>query len=889
MKKNDKNLILIDGNSFCYRAYYAVRPLSNSKGQPTNAVYGFISMLNRVITEQGPSHIAVAFDLKGPTFRHKKYENYKIHRKPMPDDLVSQMPYIKELVRAMNIAVYEAEGYEADDVIATLSKNAEKERVNTLIVTADKDALQLVSDYIKIYDPKKDGGIIGKNEVKKRFGIEPACITDMMALMGDASDNIPGIKGIGEKGAVAIMKEFGSLENLVKNVDKIKNEKKRKMITDGIKMAELSKELATVKEDVPIDVELGKMQLRPPDNKKLVALYKELEFKSLLNTMDVESNIKSKYVLVKTKSELSALIDELLNVKEMVFDFETTHYDPMLASPVGVSFSGKKGVAHYVPLNGISGMDPESILKMLKSVFENEKIKKIGQNIKYDSIILKRNGVCVKNIYFDTMIASYVLNPSKMNHNLSDIAMEYLQHKMIPIEALIGKGKNAITMDKVDIDKIMEYCCEDSDITFRLKEILLKKIKENGFDDLFYKMEMPLCGVLSEMEMNGVAINTKYLKMLSSEMEKKLKSLECEIFESAGKTFNINSPKQLQTVLFEELKLPITKRTKTGASTDESVLNNLAEKHDFPKKILIFRAFSKLKSTYVDALPKLVNPVTKKVHTSFNQTVTQTGRLSSSSPNLQNIPIKTEEGRKVRKAFVPSDNAVCLLSADYSQIELRILAHLSNDEILVKAFKENKDIHAYTASLIFDKPEKEIDFEMRGVAKTVNFGIVYGMGPYKLSRELHIDLETAKKFIENYFKRYMGVNAYLENCLKQARKDKYVKTIFSRRRYIPEINNDNIRIKSFAERTAINAPIQGSAADIIKIAMLKIHEKLEDYKSKMILQVHDELVFDTYPGEEDRLAKMVKAEMEGVISLQVPLVVNVKKGKNWLEMDRLNA
>jgi len=885
-----KRLFLIDGNSFCYRAFYAIRSLSNSKGQPTNAIYGFNSMLGKIIKDEKPDMLAVAFDLKGPTFRHKKFDEYKIHRKPMPDDLVSQMSYIKRLVQAHNIPVYEMQGYEADDVLATLAKKAEDKDIETFIVTGDKDALQLVDSHIKVYSTHKEGLIYDAHKVKEIYGVGPDKVTDIMALMGDATDNIPGVKGIGEKSAIELIGEFGSLEGLYKNIDKVKSDAKKKILTDGKESAYLSKELASVDTDVPIDIDFKELELKEPDQTRLLELYKELEFKSLLKGLTPAKKLRSEYILVDDEKAFDALVAGLKKSKEFVFDTETTSEDPVLAKLAGLSFSWKEGVAYYVGVSEGAGeekkLDIELVIGKLKDIFEDEAIKKTGQNVKYDYIVLANYGIHVRGIIFDTMVASYLLNPSKPNHGLDDISFEYLNHKMTTsIQDLIGKGKTAITMDKVDIEKISDYSCEDSDVTFRLKSILEKDISQKGLDELLYSVEIPLIEVLADMETSGVSIDKDYLAGLSKEMEKKLNKLTGKIYELAGEEFNINSPKQLSVILFEKMKLPVIRRTKTGISTDEEVLTKLALSHPLPEKLLEYRELSKLKSTYVDSLPGLVNPATDRVHTSFNQTVTATGRLSSSGPNLQNIPIRTEEGKKIRKAFIASGKNNLLLSADYSQIELRILGHLSEDANLIKAFKEGSDIHAYTASLVFGVKEDEVSSDMRGMAKTVNFGIIYGMSPYGLSQSLKIGVDKAKEFIDSYFERYPEVKLYLEGLIDEARQNGYVTTLLERRRYIPEINSPDMRMRQFAERTAVNTPIQGSAADIIKIAMISIHEKLSKKKlsAKMIMQVHDELVFDLPKKELKEVYRIVKDGMENVIKLKVPVEVRVEVGENWLE------
>ncbi len=885
-----RKLFLIDGNSFCYRAFYAIRALTNSKGQPTNAIYGFITMLNKIVKEKKPDMLAIAFDLKGPTFRHKKYEDYKVQRKPMPDDLVGQMPLIKSVVSAYNIPIFEVQGFEADDILATLARRAEEHDIETFIVTGDKDALQLVDSHIKVYSPHKEGLIYDAAKVKEEYGVEPKKMIDIMSLMGDAIDNIPGVKGIGEKTAVELIAEFGSLDGLYKDLDKVKGEARKRILKENKEMAYLSRDLAVLDENVPIKIDFKELELKEPNEPKLFELFKEFEFKSLMKGVTPKGTLKSTYELIDNEKELEKLVKELKDLKEFAFDFETTSVDPMLAAPVGVSFSWKTGHACYIPMNKYFTID--QVLGKLKPVFENKNIKKIGQNIKYEYIVLANNDIKLKGISFDTMVASYVLNPSKLNHNLEDISLEYLSHKMTtPIEELLGKGKNAVTMDKVDVKKVSDYCCEDSDVTFRVKNILEKDIEGKGLGQLFYDVEIPLIEVLAIMEINGVGIDKEYLAKLSNEMAHKLEKLTKEIYEIAGEEFNINSPKQLSKILFEKLKLPITKRTKTGISTNEEVLVKLAAEHKLPKKLLEYRELSKLTSTYIDSLPELINPKTGRVHTSFNQTVTATGRLSSSEPNLQNIPVKTEEGRKIRKAFIASSKDNVLLSADYSQIELRILAHLSGDKQLAKAFKEGLDIHAFTAALVFGVEEKEVTSEMRGMAKTVNFGIVYGMSPYGLSQSLGIEVNKAKEFIDSYFERYPDVKQYLEGLVEEARKNGFVTTILGRRRYIPEINNQNVQIRQFAERTATNAPIQGSAADVIKVAMIAINEKLVSggMDTKMTLQVHDELVFDVPKKELEKACKIVRTGMEDVIKLKVPVEAHIEVGKNWLEMEKYNG
>jgi DNA polymerase-1 len=891
-------LFLIDGNSFCYRAFYAIRELSTSRGEPTNAVYGFISMLRKIIKDEKPDYLGIAFDLKGPTFRHKKYEEYKIHRKPMPEELVAQLPVIKEVISAYNIPIFEKQGYEADDVLATVAKKLAKKSLGVYIVTGDKDALQLVGPHIKVYSPHKEGLIYDAERVKERYGVEPERIVDLIALMGDVSDNISGVPGFGEKTAVSLMKDFKNLEEILSKPDRIKQEAKRKLIVEHAEKAKLSKELAILDDNVPIKIELKELKIKEPDKEVLHEIFKRLEFKSLTKEYAPESTLQSKYFLIDDKPGFEDLIKKLRKHDFFAFDFETTGTDPMVARPIGISLSFEEGQAHYVAFKKETaslikqtsgkGLTRVWVLGQLKPLFENPDIEKTGQNIKYEYVILNNHGIELKGIYFDTMVASYLLNPSKFNHNLDDIAMEYLNYKMIPLADLIGSGKKQISLEDVDVKRVCEYSCEDVDVTFRLTKILEKKLEEKGLYELFKDVEMPLITVLANMEIGGVALNTEFLGDMSKKMEKRIGTITKEIFEEAGCEFNINSHQQMSHVLFEKLQLPIIKRTKTGISTNEAVLRKLFPIHPIIGLILEHRTLAKLKSTYIDALPELINKKTHKVHTSFNQTVTATGRLSSSSPNLQNIPIKTEAGREIRKAFTPFKKEDILISADYSQIELRILAHFSHDENLISAFMKGHDIHAYTAARIFDVKEKDVTKKMRSQAKTVNFGIIYGMSPYGLARDLGIDVSQAEEFIENYFERYPDIRLYLEEQIEAAHENGYVTTILNRRRYLPEINSPNMSIRQFAERAAINAPIQGSAADLIKVAMLNIARVFEEkkFKSKMILQVHDELLFEAAKNEAAEIKKVIKDKMEGVFKLKVPIEVHIGEGKSWYETEK---
>lgn len=882
---------LIDGMSFCYRAYYAIKELSTLSGRPTNAIYGFVVMLKKIIKQENPDYLIIAFDLKAPTFRHKKFKDYKIQRPHMPEDLKEQIPAIKEIIKTYGIPIFEMPGYEAEDVIATITECLRKKDIEVYIVTGDKDILQLVTDEVKVYNTHKEGLIYDKEKVKEKFGVYPEKVADVMALTGDKIDNIPGVSGIGLKTAKNLINKFGSLEEVLDNIDKIKNKRVNLLLKSQIENAKLAKELVLIDRNVPLKCNLNSLKKKDPDNKKLFKIFKELEFTKLLKDYAPSDQLKKEYNLISKEKDFERLLDDLKKTDIFAFDFETTGTNPHEAEPMGISFSFKEGVSFYLPLledeeaGNKKGILKNKAFKELRPIFEDEKKKKVAQNIKYEMIILSRQNIDLKNIYFDTMIASYLLNPSKLNHNLEDISLTYLGHKMIPISDLIGKGKKAISLRDVDLDKIVSYACEDSDVTFRLYKILEEKLKAKDLISLYKEIEMPLVEVLVHMELSGVSINVKNLKKMSKELLRDIENLREDIFKTAGEDFNINSPKQLQDILFKKFKLPILKRNKTGPSTDMGVLKELSLRHKLPSLILKYRELSKLKTTYVDALPKLVNPKTDRIHTSFNQTVTQTGRLSSSEPNLQNIPIKGAMSRKIREAFIPESDSFLFLSADYSQIELRVLAHLSGDERLKKAFKENIDIHSYTASLVFSVDLKEVTSEMRDIAKTVNFSIIYGVSPYGLSKELNIEIDKAKKFIDSYFDRYSKAKEYMDHKVEEAKEKGYVVTLFGRRRDIPQIKSQNQAQVNFARRIAINTPIQGTSSDLIKIAMINIYGKLkkDNLSSRMILQIHDELIFEVKKNELEKLKKLVKEEMEGVVKLSVPIKVDIKTGKNWSE------
>lgn len=890
--------ILIDGSSFCYRAYYAIAPLSNSKGEPTNALYGFIAMMKKLLTDTKPAYVAICFDRKEPTFRHDKFKEYKAHRKPMPEDLVQQLVPIKEYCRLARVPLFEEPGYEADDILGTIAHQGEKKGWDVFIVTGDKDMLQLVTDHVKVLNPHKENWIGDREAVKKRFeGLGPEKVVEIMALMGDASDNIPGVPGIGEKTALKLIHQFGSVENLLKYADKVSSKFQQDLIKEHTGLLKISRELASIDTKVPIKINLEDLKVQEPDGDGLMEFYKRYELRNFLKELHVPSTAAEEknrnYHLILDAKALEAFAAKLEKAGAFSFDTETTSEDPMRAKLVGMSFAWKPYEVYYIPVSSKhhcgQGMAVEKVMDALTPMLENPRQKKYGQNLKYDWMVLKRMGVEIQGYEFDTMIASYLINPIKLNHNLDDISLEYLDLRKITTESLMGSGKNQRSMAEVPLEQIRDYACEDADCVLRLVSLLQEKIQKQELGKVFHEVEMPLAIVLAKMEMNGVCLDTAYLKELSKQAGKDLESLSAHIYKEAGQEFNINSPKQLADILFVKLKLPAVKKTKTGFSTDVSVLEKLALKYELPKQLLEYREKNKLKSTYLDALPEMIHPETGLVHTSYHQTTTVTGRLSSSDPNLQNIPIRAREGRLIRKGFIPRKKGNKILSADYSQIELRILAHLADDDYLKQAFQDNKDVHKFTATQLYGIKEAEVTREMRDVAKTINFSIIYGKSAFGLSQDLGISVSEADGFIQNYFKRYHAVKDYMETQKEQARKEGYLVTLLGRRSYFPDIHSKNVQVRQFAERAAINAPIQGSAADLIKLAMIAIQNALEGrggfqtrpYKSLMIMQVHDELVFDGPQSEMEDLTKLVKRGMENVYKMKVPLVADVTIGDSW--------
>ncbi len=892
-----KRLFLIDGSALAYRSYFAFirNPLINSKGENTSAPFGFTNSMMKILREENPDYIAMVFDTKAPTFRHEIFKEYKSTRAKMPEEMESQLPRIREVIEGMNIPVVEMDGFEADDLMGTIAKKAKKMGMEVVLVTGDKDFTQLVDEDIKILNPRRSGEqieTIDHHNVREKFGVPPDKVTDVMGLMGDTSDNVPGVPGIGEKTAKELIQKFGTLEKVLANADKVKRKNVRNNLKEHADIARLSKKLVTIDINVPYKFNLEEFKTKGFDLPKLKEIFKELEFSAFLKEITPEETKEEvNYKLISNEKEFSELLEKLKEKKEFCLDTETTSLSPVEAQLVGISLCFKKGEAYYIPLghreNEDKNLNLDVVIKGLKDLLEDEKIKKIGQNLKYDLEILEQYQIDLRGITFDTMIASYVSNPSEYQHNLDYLALKFLDHKMIPITDLIGSGKKQKSFAEVPIMDATVYSCEDADFTLRLKEIFQPKLKELKLENLFYEVELPLIGVLAEMELNGVCIDTEYLKEMSNSMQKELTKLEKEIFSIAGKEFNVNSPQQLSQILFEDLKLPPVKKTekKTALSTDWGVLETLAKIHPLPKILLDFRQLSKLKSTYVDALPRLISPKTKRIHTSFNQTVTATGRLSSSDPNLQNIPIRTEMGKKIRKAFIPPSDDFVILSADYSQIEPRILAHFSEDETLTNSFLKGEDIHKRTASEVFGVPISKVTDEQRRLAKTTNFSIMYGVSAYGLSQSTDMTPQEAAAFIEVYFKRYPRVKEYLDSSIERAKESGYATTLLGRRRYIPEINSSNRQKREFAERVAINTPIQGTAADLIKVVMIEIAKefKMKNIKSKMILQVHDELVFEVHKDELDWIKEIVKDRMENTIELNVPIIVDMKIGKNWLE------
>ena len=889
----EKKIHLIDGSAYIYRAFHAIRNLSNSKGLPTNAAFGFTRMLLKLIKEHSPEYIMIFFDAKGPTFRHEIFDAYKANRPPMSDELAIQIPYIKKITQGFRIPILEMEGFEADDLIGTIAQMAEKKGFEVVMVTGDKDFIQLVTDKSVIWDPMKNK-TIDLDFISNEFGVDPKQMIDVMGLAGDKADNIPGVPGIGQKTAISLIKKFGSIDLLYDRLDEITKKKQHENLVHFKDQAFISKRLVTIKIDIPLPLDTETLRYKSPDYAILSDIFKELEFHQLQQSLPKKNDLSNKsYKPVLNKDELVNLVTLLENVELFALDTETTSKSPMKADLVGLSFSINPGEAFYIPCahkypDAPEQLDLQYVLNLLKPVLQNSQIKKIGQNIKYDWIVLSRHGINLSGVVFDTMLASYLLNPTKRAHGLDQIALDFLDHKMITYkdvtDGINGAEKSGFT--EVPVEKAVPYACEDADITLMAYNVLMPMLKDDGLDKLMESVEMPLVPVLMAMEMNGIRVNRKKLKELSKSFAKQLAGLAKEIYSIAGEKFNIKSSQQLGHILFEKLKLPVQKKTKkkTGYSTDVAVLTTLASMHELPELILRYRTLAKLKSTYTDALTDLIHPETGRIHTSFNQTVTATGRLSSSAPNLQNIPIRGDEGKKIRSTFIPKEGWN-LVSADYSQIELRILAHYSDDPILTKAFFDDEDIHTLTASEVFQIDKSYITPELRTQAKAINFGIVYGMSPYGLSKEIDISPMMAKTYIDNYFARYSGVKQFIDQTIENARKTHKTSTLLGRVRILPDINSKNKNQREFAERAAINTPIQGTAADLLKIAMIRLNSAIKEknLQSAMLLSVHDEIILESPSDELELVLTLVKEIMEGVWELKVPLKVNVKSGQNWME------
>jgi DNA polymerase-1 len=892
-----KRLFLIDGAALAYRTYFAFarNPLINSRGEHVSVVFGFSRVLLNLLEQEKPDLFAVVFDSPEPTFRHELYAEYKAQRQRMPDDMADQLPRLEQLLEALDVPLIRNPGFEADDIMGTLAKRAASEGLLTVLVTGDKDLMQLVDENTLIYYPHRAGEKIewlDAGAVTEKMGVPPHQIIDYLALCGDSSDNIPGVPGIGPVGALALLKQFGSLEALLSQSDQIESKKYRTALQEHADLARLSRTLATIHCDVPVATSVGALQIRPVPAEKAAAFFRRMDLPSLVDKFSQRSKVENRYHLVTDESELQELVKRLEASPGFALDTETTSIDPMRAELVGLSFSITEGEAWYLPVRGPQDFSAvrkplplSRVLAALEPVLTNPAIKKSGHNAKYDLLVLARSGIAVAGLACDTMVADYLLNPSGFQHNLDAVSLEHLALKKIPTSQLLGTGKSQRTMDQVPLEQVAEYACEDADYTRRLEQVLMPKIDTLSLRPLFDEVEVPLIHVLMVMERNGIALDELYLAAMSGELEKELLGIEKSVYELAGKKFNIQSPKQLGDLLFNQLKLPSARKTKTGFSTDVSVLEELARVHPLPQRILDYRQLAKLKSTYVDALPRLINPATGRVHTSYNQTVAATGRLSSTEPNLQNIPIRTEVGRRIRRAFIPGDQDHVILDADYSQIELRIMAHLSGDKTLRQSFAAGEDVHTRTAALVFKVPPAEVTPDQRRRAKEVNFGIMYGMGAYGLAQRLGLANDEAEQFIQAYFVNYPGVQEYMARTIREARQSGCVTTLLGRRRMVPDIASDNRRVREFAERTAINTPIQGSAADLIKVAMIRIQRRLEEEKSaaRMIMQVHDELVFEVPRSEAEAARELVRAEMEGAIALEVPVKVETGVGSNWLE------
>ena len=897
-----KKLFILDGHALCYRAYFAFikNPLKNSAGQNTSAIFGFSRMLLKLIKEQAPDYLAVAFDPPQKSFRFRLYDEYKANRQKMPDDMRSQIGEIKRMVETLGITILEHADYEADDVLGTVAEKFSSDELEVYLVTGDKDAYQLVKDNVRIYANTKgisEYEIYDSEGVVNKTGLGPDQIIDYMALMGDSADNVPGVKGIGEKTALKLITEYGTLEKIYENADSIKG-KTGELLKTGKDMAFLSRDLVTIRRDVPLEASLSDMSFNEINPETAVEYFNSIEMASVANDFfqgakpgkqETKTDTVRDYITIRTENELKTMIKEIIKAGIVSFDTETDSVHPVEANLVGMSFSIKENSGWFLPLQS-RGLfsdeypDPSISLPLVKPLLEDGKIKKIGQNIKFDLLVLKRAKIELRGIFFDTMVASYLLNPSERRHNMDDLAEKYLNYRTITYKELTGTGKNAVPLAEVPLGKLAEYAIEDADITFRLYRLFKPMLDEQNLTELFETMEIPLLSILAEMEYTGVKIDTSHFEKMKNIIIERVEEVEKQIYSMAGQEFNINSTKELSAILFEKLKLKTAKKTKTGFSTDIQVLETLKGSHEIIDQLISYRMLSKLHSTYVDSLPKLISPSTGRIHTSYNQTVAATGRLSSSDPNLQNIPIKDEFGGQIRKGFVP-EKGFLLMSADYSQIELRLAAHYSNDSNMISAFRDKIDIHSMTASSVFGVSIDRITPFMRRQAKIINFATIYGVSPYGLSQQAEIGMKEAAEFIKKYFETYPGFRTYIDTTIEFAREHGYVQTLMGRKRPVPEITSDTVFRREGAERVAINTPIQGTSADMIKIAMINISKEMaaKRLKSRMIMQVHDELVFEVDEDEKEILEDIVRDRMENAIKLNVPVVVEIGIGKNWEE------
>ena len=900
-KNNKKRLFIIDGYATLYRAHYALirNPLTTTAGIPTSAVFGFANQVFQLLEEENPDYIVAAFDSKGKNFRHELYTDYKANRSAMPDEIQTQLPYLWELLDGMNIPVLQIEGVEADDIIGTVAKMCEKDNLQCNIVSGDKDFMQLINDKTLLYAPqarRREKEIFNAQKVSEKWGVGPEHIIDLLGLMGDSSDNVPGVEGVGPVTAKKLIQKFGSMEKIYENIDQIENEKMREKLLNNKDNAFLSKQLVTILTDVTVDASLSDFEKKEVNNTKLESIFKELEFTGLLKKIGSNTSIspetvqrKKEYDLITSLDRLQSFADSIKEGEWLSVDLETTSVNPMIAEIVGFSFSVKKDTGVYVPIhfkdkvdNLFGDNDLEIATNILKPVLENEKIPKTGQNIKYDALIMKRFGIDLQGIEFDTMIAAHLINPNARSYKLDNLSLSHLNYKMVPIQDLIGSGRNQITMDQVALADITFYAAEDADVVIELTDIFLKELKKQDLYSYFKEIEIDLLPVLIDMQFHGIFVDRNYLLSRSKEIGIKLDALEKSIVKLAGKEFNLNSSQQLAEILFDQLNLPMIKKR----STAEAILTKLKEYHELPSLILGYRKLFKLKNTYLDPIPNNINEITNRVHSSFNQTMTATGRLSTSSPNFQNIPIRTEDGKEVRKAIKAQSDDYQILSADYSQIELRVMAHLSKDEALTKALNDGEDIHTFTAKNVFNvKEDQDVLPEMRRIAKIVNFGIMYGAGSFRLSQELGVPFAESKKIIDVYFEKYKGIKQYMENTKLLVRKDKSIQTLLGRKRAVWDSDSQNQVRRDAAERMAINMPIQGTAAEMIKLAMIRIDKDLKknNLKSKLILQIHDELLLEVHNNEIDYVTEMVVKHMKDAMDLDVPIEIDCGVGPSWYE------